>query len=678
MRAIAQDSAKSVSLSGLNTTAKALYLVLIWQLTNRPVLLIVDGNKQADTLTELVDTFFDLLVEEHNVARPQTIPALDVLPHQQLSPHSEISEQRAVGLWRLATEKVPITITPVASALLKIEPAEFYRQLALTLKTGEDIPLEDVISHLESIGYEKREPVEAEGEYSVRGGIIDIFPAQAENPVRIELFGDTIEEIRRFDVNTQRSVMKITECPILPLLEHPRTPELMGRFGGEPGWEFLSALVRPRTSSIFSMLENPLIVFDEPEQIEGAAARLWKRLDEPGTETQCPPEAVFFHWEDLEEASRANVLLRELDLGTESLHISTQTATAFHGKLQIAIAEARSLVGKDYRVVFFSPSAGEVERLADVCQEYEMPFQLGMEASSSTPQYLAERAYMAGTASTFLVKGGVRRGVVLPEAKLAIFGSEDLFDSSDLVARPGTKRSQLAAFTSDMADLKPGDFVVHSEHGVGRFVGLREIGQGEQKDDFMLVEYAGETKLYVPLSRLDLVQKFHGPGEGAPPLDRLGGATWKRTKSRVKAKMRDMADELLKLYAGRKLAEGFSFSSDSNWQREFEDSFEFTPTVDQLSATQDIKRDMESEQPMDRLLCGDVGFGKTEVAMRAAFKALGDGKQVAVLAPTTVLSFQHYETFRRRFAPFPVQIEMLSRFRSPREIKTVLEEVCER
>ena len=285
----------------------------------------------------------------------------------------------------------------------------------------------------------------------------------------------------------------------------------------------------------------------------------------------------------------------------------------------------------------------------------------------------------APTASTLLVKGRVRRGVVFTEARIAVFGSEDLFDTSDLIAKPSTSKSQLAAFTADLADLKPGDYVVHLTHGIGRFVGTREITQGDNKGDFMLLEYAGEAKLYVPLTRMDLIQKYRGAGEGATPtLDRLGGVTWERTKSRVKAKMRDMADELLKLYAQRQMAEGFRFSADSNWQREFEDAFEFTETKDQLAAIKQIKKDMEGGHPMDRLLCGDVGYGKTEVAMRSAFKALGDGKQVAVLAPTTVLAFQHFETFKRRFATFPVRVEMLSRFRDKKEIAEVLAGSCRR
>jgi len=687
-----RDPKARLSLSGLTTTAKALYIVLLWQATERNLMVVVDGNNRADALTELVDTFFDLLVTS-DLPRPQTVPALDVLPAQRMSPHSEISAERAVGLWRLASSKTSITITPAASALLRTEAAEFYRQLALTLRVGEEIPLQDLLAHLESIGYEKRDPVEMVGEYSLRGGILDIFPAEASKPIRIELFGDLIESIRRFDVATQRSVMKIAETTLLPLAEYPKSRELFEALANQmdvgnpgdpfPGWELAVPLVRPRTHSLFSLTENPVIVIDEPEQVSSAAERFWKRLEEkPDRPFPCPPEANFFNWPELRAslASYAELALRELELITAHDQLSTpETASrpslAFHGNIQAAVAEARNLVEQGYRVVFFGRSSGELERLADIFQEYSVPFQLGLDPADATRPYLAERSYVAGAAaSTFLVKGLIRRGVVFPAARIAVFGSEDLFDSSDLVAKPGPTKSQLAAFTADMADLKPGDYVVHEAHGIGRFLGTREIAQGDNKGDFMLLEYAGDAKLYVPLARLDLIQKYRGAGEGATPtLDRLGGVTWEKTKSRVKAKMRDMADELLKLYAQRRMAEGFSYSPDSNWQREFEDSFEFTETKDQLSAIKQIKKDMESGHPMDRLLCGDVGYGKTEVAMRAAFKALGDGKQTAVLAPTTVLAYQHFETFKRRFAAFPVRIEMLSRFRDKKEIAAVLE-----
>ena len=505
--------------------------------------------------------------------------------------------------------------------------------------------------------------------------IVDIFPAEAERPVRMETFGDLIESMRQFEVETQRSVLKIEHVTVLPLVEQPRPP------GAGPGWEFLRALDSPLESSIFSILQNGIVVWDEPEQVEAAAGRMWKRLSEPGREMAGPPESVFYTWEQIVSASAGlrQMQVRELDLIGESdaAHISTRPTMAFHGNMQVAVTEARGAVERGGKVVFFAPSSGELERMADILQEYSVPFQLGLNPNEPTPQYLTERAYMAGSvAGTYLMKGAVRRGAYFADAKIAIFGSEDLFDSSDLVARPSGSRSAAAAFAADLADLKPGDHVVHETHGIARFAGLREIVQGDTKGDFMLLEYAGEAKLYVPLTRLDLVQKFRGSGEGPPSLDKLGGATWSRTKSRVKAKMRDMADELVKLYAARKVAEGFAFSPDSNWQREFEDAFEYAATKDQLSSMIEIKRDMESDQPMDRLLCGDVGFGKTEVAMRAAFKALGDGKQVALLAPTTVLAFQHFETFKRRFAPFPVNLEMLSRFRSAKEMKAAIENIA--
>ena len=690
----------NASLSGLTTTAKAVYATLLWQQVERPVVVVVDGNKQAEALFEALQTFFSIVASEERNA-PLLLPALDVLPLQNLSPHAEISEQRAIGLWRLASQRVPITILPVAAALLRIFPGDHYRQLALKVRTGDELPLDDLLAHLESIGYERREPVEMVGEYSVRGGILDVFPPESAKPVRIDLFGDQVESIRRFEVESQRSVSKIEECLLLPLAEHQKSRALLAQLNelmqeadlpgrdlpppGEtfPGWELLSAMVRPRDSSIFSLLESPVVVWDEPEQVHSAAERFWKRLEQIEHSPAYDPNRIFFRWEDLlGRAERApQVEFKELEFGIageSGVHISTRPSLSFHGNMQVAIAEARNLVEAGTRVAFFAASTGEVERVADILNEYRVPYQLGLDQNDATPAYLAERAYLAGeVAGIYVIKGLIRRGTAFQESKLVVFGSEDLFDTPELVARAPSGKAALATFSADLIELKPGDYVVHAEHGVAQYLGLREIAQGEAKGDYMLLEYAGEAKLYVPLARMDLIQRFRGSGESRPTLDRMGGTTWTRTKTRIKAKMRDMADELLKLYASRKMAGGFTFSADSNWQREFEDAFEFTETPDQLTAIKDIKRDMESSEPMDRLLCGDVGYGKTEVVMRAAFKALGDGKQVAVLAPTTVLAFQHFETFKRRFQPFPVRVEMFSRFRSPKELKAALADLAE-
>lgn len=705
------------SISGLTTTAKAAYLVLLWQAAARPLIIVVDGNKEADALSELVETFFKLLAAEDQGA-PQLLPALDTLPLQNLSPHAEILEQRAIGLWRLATHRAPITVLPVASALLRIEPGEFYRQLALRLKVGDEVPLDEVIAHLESVGYERREPVEMVGEYSLRGGILDVFSPESQKPVRIDLFGDLVESIRRFDVESQRSILKVEDCTLLPLTEYPRSVSLLAELNelvresgdagrdlpapGEPfpGWEPISPMVRPRAGSIFGLLDKPIVVWDEPDQIRAAAIRFRKRLDQIDRAPAYDPDRIYFGWEDIERQASAHpeLSLKELDISwtpstapsTEAaphdrgpaapdFHIATRPSLAFHGNMQFAIAEARTLVESGNRVGFFACSTGEVERVADILNEYGIAYQLGLEQVESTPAYLAERAYMAGSmASIYLIKGNVRHGTVFPESSIVVFGAEDLFEASAIVGRAPPQKSALTTtFSADLIDLKPGDFVVHADHGVAQYLGLREISQGESQGDYMLLEYAAGSKLYVPLTRMDLVTRFRGGGESKPALDRMGGATWTRTKTRIKAKMRDMADELLKLYATRKMADGFIFSPDSNWQREFEDAFEFTETRDQLTAIKDIKRDMESPQPMDRLLCGDVGYGKTEVVMRAAFKALGDGKQVVVLAPTTVLAFQHFETFKRRFQSFPVRVEMFSRFRNAKELKVSLADLAE-
>ena len=654
-------------LSGLTPTAKALYAVLLHRATGRPQLFVVDGNKQAELLWPMLQTFAEL-AEPGNA--PLFVPALDALPGQNMSPHAEILATRATALYRLAGGFSGIVLAPVASALARTELPRYYGQLTQHLRVKDEVPLDELARHLESVGYERRDPVEMVGEYSIRGGILDVFSPEQEQPVRIEFFGDEIESIRRYDPESQRSIHKLNECVLQPLSEFQRR-------GGEklPGWELLVSPEQPRTGSLAVFFERPLIVIDEPELTKSAAERLWTRLD-----PQFRPEAAFLNWEEFSEiAAKHDVLeARQLDVGEADenhFYISSRPSMAFHGNLQVAIREAKTLLESGVRLAFFAPTSGEVERLSDVFSEYSIAYQIDL-GGEQIPEYLRQRAQSAN-AGIALIRGDVARGTVFQEAHVAIFGAEDLFESPETVARPSKPVSSTGVFSADQFDLKAGDYIVHVEHGIGQFLGIREIAQGDTKGDYMLIEYAGGNKLYVPLSRMDLVQRFRGEGESKPVLDRMGGATWTRTKTRIKTRMRDMAEELLKLYAARKLAPGFAFSADSNWQREFEDAFEFNETKDQKAAIEDIKRDMEGPQPMDRLLCGDVGYGKTEVVMRAAFKAMGDGKQVAVLAPTTVLCFQHSQTFQKRFQSFPVRIEMLSRFRTAKEIKAALADIAE-
>ncbi|MGC4048972.1 MAG: transcription-repair coupling factor [Paludibaculum sp.] len=694
VRRLAHEPSTRSTLGGLTPTAKALYLTLLWENLEQPILVVTDTNRTAEILQELLETFHGLLLAGRNAAASGSYSRAGCAAGAGSLAAS--GDQGAAGGGFVPSGDGEVLHCSDAGGF----GAAAHGRCGCLPATGFDATPgrrdrdgRPGASHLDSIGYEKREPVEMEGEYSIRGGIFDVFPAEAHRPIRIEFFGDTVESLRRFDPETQRSVLKVEEVTLLPMEETPRTRDFLRRLSevmqaddvvpGEtfPGWEFAAPLLRPRNDSIENLIEKPILVWDEPELLKAASERLWKQLDGLTEQAPCPPEQVFRHWGEFQaqHTDRREIELRYLALEGEThsseapLEIRSRPGMAFRNNMPAAVSEARSLVDKGFRVAFFAAAQGEVERLADILGEYSLPFQLGMELTGSTPQFLADRAYMAmQTASVYLIQGQVRRGVTLPEAQFALIGSEDLFEASDYAAQPARARSHVALFTPESLDLKIGDYVVHAQHGIGRFTGLRQISGGDTMEDFMVVEYAAESKLYVPLTRLDLIQKYRGSNEGKPALDKLGGVTWAKTKSRVKAKMRDMAEELLKLYAERKMSDGYAFSADSNWQREFEDAFEYSATRDQLQAVTEIKRDMESPHPMDRLLCGDVGFGKTEVAMRAAFKALGDGKQVAVLAPTTVLALQHFETFQKRFQAFPVRIEMLSRFRSPKETKAVL------
>lgn len=696
LRLALDQGERGLTLTGLGTTAKALYLALLERDLKRPFLVVTDTARQAEELAEAIATFSRLIEDHQAGARPQVIPALDVLPGQKLSPHRGITGQRALGLWRLATGRARVTLLPLAAALQRVDEAAYYRQLGIQLKVGEEMELGSIAQHLESIGYVKREPVETVGDFSIRGGILDVFPPDTDQPVRVEFFGDFVESMRRFDVESQLSVLKVKEVDLLPLTEFAASTELLDRLArvvgdewevvpGLPfaGWEQLSGLVTSREGTVFEIVQgSPVVVWDEPEGLRAGAERWWKRLEATELPESVNREQLYWPLEALREkaAGSTQLQMRELELlaaGERSLHVASRPGSAFQGNVKRAMEEGKKAVASGGHAVFFTLTLGELERMADVCVEYRVPFQMQPGEGEEVSPYLEERLKLSGAdASTYLVKGAVRKGFVLSDAGLTVFGAEDLFEHVE-AAGPTLSARSLGAFASDIADLKTGDYVVHQQHGVGRFIGIRTMGEGEQAGDFMVLEYAGDSKLYVPLTRLDLVTKFRGGGETyTPSLDRMGGVTWEKTKKRVKAKMRDMADELLKLYAQRKLAPGYGFSKDSNWQQEFEDAFPYGATKDQLRAVTEIKRDMEAEHPMDRLLCGDVGFGKTEVAMRAAFKALGDGKQVVVLAPTTVLALQHNETFHKRFSGFPVRIEMLSRLRPDKEMKQAVEDIA--
>jgi transcription-repair coupling factor (superfamily II helicase) len=697
-----------IRVSGLSATAKALLLVLWRRAADRPLIVVVNDNRAVEDFVPILRGFCELTAACDPDA-VVSLPARDVLPFQNLSPHPELQEERATALWKIATGKASIVVTPIAATAILQRSPEYYSELARVLRRGESFDLDNLLGHLNTVGYASADVVEMPGQYALRGGILDVYSPEAERPVRIEFFGDEVDSIRRFDPTSQRSSNPIDEALLLPLTETPVTDRLLGaihtrlsgkriagtteeiveaavRSGGVtvfPGWEFY-APVAGSDRTVFDLLPRAAVLLDEPDLLRSEFDRFWTRVEEAHersgvgnlvrpNDLYLPPEGW---WEKIGGLPGSDLehlgITQSADDNSSS--ILTQPTPRFHGAVPAMLDEVKKLTASGNQVLFSVPNTGEVERLADIFTEYNTSFRLGSRTRGGE-SYADETSYFAGEVNTTtLAKAYVPDGVVFPDAHLAIFGARDLFDESDTVAsRPQRQKSKVSAFLSDFRDLQVGDYVVHVEHGIGQYQGLKEINQGDGNAEFMLLEYAEGARLYVPLTRLDLIQKYRSSEGAKPALSHLGTQAWAKTKARVRKAMKDMTEELLKLYAQRKMAEGHSFPAGNEFVSEFEDSFEFNETEDQAQAIADVMRDMESTLPMDRLLCGDVGYGKTEVAMRAAFKAVSDNKQVAVLAPTTVLAFQHFETFKQRFAPFPVTIEMISRFRNPKQQKEILQ-----
>jgi transcription-repair coupling factor (superfamily II helicase) len=725
--------------SGLTATARALYLPYFVRAGNAPTLVLVSDNKAAEALHTAVLAACELTgaLDADEVLR---LPAHDVLPFENLSPHGEIQEQRAAALWKLASGAAKLVIAPVEAACMKLFPRDYYAALALRLRTGEEHLPEMLVEHLLSVGYTRVDVVEMPGQVTVRGGILDVYGPEMERPVRIDFFGDEIESMRRFDPETQRSSSAVDEVLLLPLTETPATEALLGAInarltrsgtagavleGGEtpaelvnhvshaalktgeatifPGWEFYAAVAGAKSSLLELMGAQTRVLVEEPSMVENQGERWWNKVEQrherSGIGSLVRAEDLYLSpWElqdriraysgfELDQLGAVDVLDGDRSDASE-IEFATRPTMRYHGSIPALIDQLKSLMENEARVLIAAPNQGEVERLAGLMQEYGVAYRIGSRvehggAGGSATVY-SETSYLAGDLRTpVIVRAAIANGVQVQDVErktarqVVVIGANDINDDADVMARPARRKSKTSAFVSDFRDLAVGDYVVHVEHGIARYDGLRTIEQPDGSSlELMILTFAEEAKLYVPLTRLDLIQKYRSTETGpAPQLNRLGNPAWAKTKARVKKAMQDMAEELLKLYAQRKAAVGTAFSPDNNMQREFEDAFDFNETDDQITAIADIKNDMESMQPMDRLLCGDVGYGKTEVAMRAAFKAVQDGKQVAVLTPTTVLCFQHFESFKRRFSKFPVVVEMLSRFRTAKEKKDVLERV---
>ncbi len=632
--------------------------VLLWVVPTDPDLESATSDVRffLGALEALPDAVVDRLV--------LPLPSHQVDPYRGLAPHFRVSSARARALHAAALGSARVIVASAQALLPRLAPPESVLATSFDLRSGVEIDPHALAEILVDGGYERQDPVDEHGEFCLRGGILDVYPAGEETPIRVEFIGDSVESIRRFDPGTQRSIETLDQFQIVPVREPDGRAEAGSR-AAEP-------------ASIFDYLRASRamrVIVSEPTdvrtQIDKWSEQLQASFDDrsgekapPGGERR-PPHELMLSWTDIERAVADATTLEELAIGSDetpgTAHVASQPAQEFRGRIADWIADVRQARERGETVLFVASTHGRAERTVELLRDYEIRALLAAQAD--------ERVEGA----VLVAEGLLSRGIRLPDAALQIYAETDIFEEDRRRITTSRKRSLAATFLSDLRDLKVGDFIVHVDNGIGQFVGLKQlsVGYGDIVQEFLELRYHGDDKLFVPVERLDLVQKY--TGAGSPALDRLGGTSWEKAKKKVKKAMRDMAEELLKLYAARRAMPGHAFSADTHWQEEFEDAFEWDLTPDQATAIADIKRDMEAPMPMDRLLCGDVGYGKTEVAMRAAFKAVMDGKQVAFLAPTTVLAFQHVETLKHRFAAFPVRVDVVNRFRSSQETKAILE-----
>jgi transcription-repair coupling factor (superfamily II helicase) len=605
--------------AGLTGSARALAVAELLQVHPRPALVVVASLADAHRWTQDLKLFGATALEF-----PPPEPRLWRGGH-----HREADAERAVIARRLTVAE-PITVVATPAALITpLWSREEFAARTLRLSKGDSLDRELLLEALERCGYERVETVVSVGQWSLRGGIVDVFSPTHAGPARLEFFGDDIESIRLFDPTSQRSVGTLDELLVLPL-----TPDVPP----EPAARLLDYLPAPA----------PVLV-DMP-----------KLLDEATDETAAEPPLR-------ERLAGRQIVELSLVAGTSSaaagaaaateVTLETQEVPRSTGRFNQLTAEIARWRVEGFRVRLTAADERQAEHVRQILREHQV------EAEIATS--------FEGSQTLTIVVGECSTGFSIPALGLIVLTEGEVFGSRRRsLRRPKYQRgAALTAFT----DLAPGDVIVHEDHGLGRYLGLQTMKVGDRESDFLLLEYSEGNRLYLPVERLELISKYLGGDASAARLDRLGGASWQRVKESVRAALREMAEGLLRLYAQRAVAEGHAFATDTPWQREFEAAFRFEETADQLKAIEDAKHDMESGRPMDRLVAGDVGYGKTEVALRAAFKAVGDGMQVAVLVPTTVLAQQHWSTFADRFAPFPAKVELLSRFRSPKEQKAVVD-----
>jgi len=649
--------------AGLTGPAKALAAISAARTGTGVTLLVAPTDKDAEQLAADARFFFAALEGASAAAVDQAVlafPSLQIDPYRGMTPHFRVAAARARALHAAATGTARLIVASAAALLPRVSPAERLLKAAIDLRAGTEVEPQDLADLLVDAGFTREDPVDEHGAFTIRGGIVDVFPAGDAEPVRIEFVGDMVETLRRFDPSSQRSTQPTDHVLIVPVRE---------RFGNDPDDS-------DDPNDLISVLEflastrGVKVIVSEYEQVEEQAQKVREQLETSYADARArghvpvlAPNLAFVTWDEVARRAHSWPRLEELAIGDDAgvRQVRCAPAQEFRGRIQDWVADIRQARERGETVLFVAGSSGLAERTVEILHDYDVV---------AVP---VDRAEDAHAATVLIGVGELSRGFRLTDAQLQVYVETDVFEEDRRA--PDKRRNLAKTFLSDLRDLKVGDLVVHVDHGIGEFVGLKQLGTtgrahgGSPADvqEFLELRYHGDDKLFVPVERLDLIQKYSGGTR--PALDKLGGTTWEKAKTRVKKAMRDMAEELLKLYAQRRAVPGHAFGPDTHWQEEFEGSFPYELTVDQAAAITDIKADMESPTPMDRLLCGDVGYGKTEVAMRAAFKAVMDGKQVAFLAPTTVLAFQHLKTLRDRFSGFPVTIDMVSRFRSKQEVK---------
>lgn len=689
--------------AGLLGSGRSLLTSVIRESIKRPILLVTHQINQAE---QLYEDLLELTDDKH----VHMYPVNELIASEISIASPELRSARIEALTEWRNEEAGILVAPIAALKRLLPPPSYWSEYQLPFYHGEDIDLEVYLSALVDMGYENTQMVSAPGEFSRRGGIIDIYPVTEEHPVRIELFDEEVDSIRFFDVVTQRSLKTIKEITIIPAQElllresdlqagadrlekayeesikKLSTPEAKDQLTetvvrdierlrqGEHFQEMYkyAGFLYEKPASLLDYLPgNGFVILDEMSRIQETALHLDEEEAEWYTSllnsNQMVKDSHFsFDWEHV----RSNITQPRLYLSIFLRHIpntqpenivnlNSRTMQEFHGQMALFKNELERWHKAGTSVLILAPNKKRQEKMQEILRDYDVETDIsnGVQLPISKPT---------------IIVGELKSGIEFPLHKLAIVTDMDLFKTKKRRRKKKQKISNAERIQS-YQELKVGDYVVHENHGIGKYTGIETLKLQNMHKDYMRIQYFGDDSLYVPIDQVDLVQKFVGSEGKEPRLYKLGGTEWAKVKRKVQATVEDIADDLIKLYAEREAQKGYAFSGDTEMQSAFEGAFPYQETDDQLQCIEEIKQDMERERPMDRLLCGDVGYGKTEVAIRAAFKAVTDGKQVAILVPTTILAQQHFETMQERFQDFPVNVGILSRFRTKKEQAKTIE-----